>query len=382
MDLTLDESQEILRSTFSELLENECPITLIRDSEETGYAPALWSRYQELGAHLMGLPEALGGLEMSLLELGLVAQASGRALAPVPFLETAASGRLLAELALNSDAAAGDAAGTARAAAEAVAEGSRLVSLVLPRPFAMAGTESPTNAPDAARLVAFGTAADQVLFYDGQDLYLLNAGEGSTARRSPLRVNAGSAALAHWRISDREAPDAILLAQGSAASQAITRASAEWKLLAAFWLVGLAQRALEIGSEYARDRIQFGVPIGGFQGIAHPLADAATRLDGAELLAWEAAWADEADPDRFLSLSSMAFAWAAQTAQRTTDVSLHTHGGYGFSSEYDIQLYYRRAGALAAVAGGAREELQSVASFSAPSSAPSSAPRSHAKQEA
>jgi alkylation response protein AidB-like acyl-CoA dehydrogenase len=57
----------------------------------------------------------------------------------------------------------------------------------------------------------------------------------------------------------------------------------------------------------------------------------------------------------------MAFVWASQTALRTADVSLHTHGGYGFSEEYDIQLYYRRAAALPSVAGGPREELQSVA---------------------
>jgi alkylation response protein AidB-like acyl-CoA dehydrogenase len=138
---------------------------------------------------------------------------------------------------------------------------------------------------------------------------------------------------------------------------------AEWKLLTAFSLVGLAQRSLEIGAEYARERIQFGVPIGGFQAIAHPLADCATRVDGAELLAWEGAWALAAEPERFEALAAMAFVWASQTAQRTAGVSLHTHGGYGFSLEYDIQLYYRRACAGSLVAGGAREELVSVADF-------------------
>ena len=75
----------------------------------------------------------------------------------------------------------------------------------------------------------------------------------------------------------------------------------------------------------------------------------------------EAAWADTEDPDRFEALAAMAFVWASQTAMRTTDVSLHTHGGYGFSEEYDIQLYYRRACAVPSAAGGAREELQRVA---------------------
>jgi alkylation response protein AidB-like acyl-CoA dehydrogenase len=310
----------------------------------------------------MGLPESLGGLEMSLLDLGLVAQASGRTLAPVPFLEVAASGRLLAQL----SAGEGEAAARARGAAEAIADGTALTSLVLPRPFAVRGTETHAHADRCERLVSFGSVADQVLFYDGEAIHLI---AGADTRRSARLENAGSGALARWDVSNRENADAVLLADGPEAAAAVARATAEWKLLAAFWLVGLAQRALEIGAEYARERIQFGVPIGGFQGIAHPLADAATRLDGAELLAWEAAWADEADPDRFLALASMAFAWSAQTAGRTTDVSLHTHGGYGFSSEYDIQLFYRRAGALASIAGGAREELQSVAALSLTGSA-------------
>jgi alkylation response protein AidB-like acyl-CoA dehydrogenase len=143
---------------------------------------------------------------------------------------------------------------------------------------------------------------------------------------------------------------------------------AEWKLLTAFCQLGVAQQALEIGAAYARDRIQFGIPIGGFQAIAHPLADCATRVDGAELLAWEAAWAATEDRERFEALASMAFVWASQTAQRTTGVSLHTHGGYGFSLEYDIQLYYRRACSMALIAGGPREELPRVAQlcFGAP----------------
>ena len=139
------------------------------------------------------------------------------------------------------------------------------------------------------------------------------------------------------------------------------RALSEWKLLQAFWLVGVARESLDIGSRYAQERIQFDQPIGRFQAIAHPLADCATRVDGAELLAMEAAWAFDEEPARFDLLCSMAFSWAAQTAQRTAGVSLHTHGGYGFSTEYDIQLFYRRACSQALLLGGAREELQAVA---------------------
>ena len=72
MDLSLDESQQILVDTFSEMLEKECPTTHVRDCEETGFSSVLWNQYCELGANIMGLPEANEGLEMSLLDLGLV----------------------------------------------------------------------------------------------------------------------------------------------------------------------------------------------------------------------------------------------------------------------------------------------------------------------
>jgi len=205
-------------------------------------------------------------------------------------------------------------------------------------------------------VIPFGSLADATLVLEGERLFVAEGGEG---RRSARLHDIGAGALAHWNLDGTS--NARTLASGDAGIEAMRRANAEWKLLAGFWLTGIAQRALAIGSEYARERVQFGVPIGGFQAIAHPLAECAIRVDGAELLCWEAAWADTEDPERFEMLASMAFAWASQTAIRTADVSLHTHGGYGFSTEYDIQLYYRRARSLSSLGGGGREELHSVA---------------------
>ena len=82
MNLDLDESQQILVQTFSDLLARECPTSHVRECEALGHSPKLWERYVELGAAAMGLPESVGGLGMGLLELGLVAACSGRALAP------------------------------------------------------------------------------------------------------------------------------------------------------------------------------------------------------------------------------------------------------------------------------------------------------------
>jgi alkylation response protein AidB-like acyl-CoA dehydrogenase len=341
MDLSLDESQQALVGTFSEMLARECPTTHVRECEETGFSAGLWERYCELGAHVMGLPEAAGGLEMSLLELGLVATQSGRALAPVPFVEVATAGRMLSRVS-PGDPLLG-----------AIAEGRPAVSLAIPRPNAVLGT-SRTRGGEIP--IPFGAIADAVVVLQGDTLFVAESG---SARRSSRLRDLGSGALAHWGVASSSS--SRVLASGGAARKAMTRAAAEWKLLTGFWLTGIARRALQIGADYARERVQFGVPIGAFQAIAHPLAECAIRVDGAELLCWEAAWADTEDPVRFEMLSSMAFTWASQTALRTSDVSLHTHGGYGFSTEYDIQLFYRRARALSSIGGGAREELQTVA---------------------
>lgn len=342
MDLALDESQQILVDTFSEMLAKECPTTHVRDCEEgDGFSAPLWSQYCELGANVMGLPEAAGGLDMTLLDLGLVAQRSGGALAPVPFLETATVGRLLARIAPHDPLL------------EAIASGAPAVSLAIPRPHAAKGT---ATGPERRQLVAFGAAVDHVVALEGDALLVF---EAEKSRDSERLREIGGGALAHWRLDPGRA--ARTLASGEPARAAMARTVAEWQLLAGFWLTGLAQRALAIGADYARERIQFGAPIGGFQAIAHPLAECAIRVDGAELLCQEGAWADTDDPDRFPMLAAMAFAWAAQTAIGTADRSLHTHGGYGFSTEYDIQLFYRRARALASIGGGPKEALQTVA---------------------
>jgi alkylation response protein AidB-like acyl-CoA dehydrogenase len=233
----------------------------------------------------------------------------------------------------------------------AIAEGRPAVSLAIPRPHAIPGTGGRRGV-----LVPFGAIADAVIARDGDALFVADS---ARTPRSARLGDLGSGALAHWDLE--RSPKTQVLASGEAGTRAMAQAASEWKLLAGFWLTGLARRALEIGADYARERIQFGIPIGGFQAIAHPLAECAIRVDGAELLCWEAAWAHTEDPIRFDMLASMAFTWAAQTALGTTDASLHTHGGYGFSTEYDIQLYFRRARALASIAGGAREELQSIA---------------------
>ena len=133
------------------------------------------------------------------------------------------------------------------------------------------------------------------------------------------------------------------LASGPEAAAAFADAVNEWMILMSGALVGLGARSLEVGVEYVKERKAFGVPIGSFQAVSHGLADAATALDGATLLAREAAWSAEVQPERTPELGPLAFGFCTEAAREASYRSLHYHGGYGFMLEYDIQLYFRRA---------------------------------------
>ena len=106
--------------------------------------------------------------------------------------------------------------------------------------------------------------------------------------------------------------------------------------------IGGARYALDITVQYAKDREQFDKPLGAFQAIAHYLADAVTAVDGAETLVYEAAWA-RADGRSIDRLAPMAKLFACKTFRDVTAMAQQVFGGVGFTLEYDIQLYFRRA---------------------------------------
>ena len=171
---------------------------------------------------------------------------------------------------------------------------------------------------------------------------------GARRRRAPTRAGRrcrphrgrqpGSAPLADVRLVD-----GAVLADGRRRRAAFERALDEWLVLTAAAVVGSGTVALEIGCAYAIERKAFGSPIGSFQGISHPLADDATNLDGARLLVHKAAWELDRGGAAGRELAAMAFAFASTAAEKATYDSLHTHGGYGFMLEYDVQLHWRRA---------------------------------------
>ncbi len=330
MDLRLSPEQDQLVAAFVGLYSKHSTPEHVRAVESSGFDPELWKRVAELGAVPMAVSEADGGWGASFLDLALVAEQQGRFVAAVPVIETQVAARLLARLADRG-------AGPRRHALE----GDRLITFA-PRPARGQG----------AGMVPAGAVADDALILAGDRLLLVPL-DGS---RTPVE-NLASMPLADVAIG----PAATVLVEGPDALAAHDRAVDEWMALTAAALVGIAARALEIGVEYVKERHAWGVPIGSFQGISHRLADSATAVDGARLLAYEAAWAVDDQPERAAELAAMAFAFAYETARDATYRSLHFHGGYGFMMEYDIQLYYRRARGWANVYAGPEAGYRRVA---------------------
>jgi hypothetical protein len=204
--------------------------------------------------------------------------------------------------------------------------------------------------PVSQQMLVDGAIADAVLALDGESVVYVTRPNGlpKTARR-----NLGGLPLAPWY-----APGATtVLAEGDGARTAFDAAVDEVRVLRAAALIGLASAAVGIGSRYAIVREAFGQPIGMYQAVAHPFADAVTALDGAQLLVRKACWAMDSAHDDAPALAAMAFVFAAETAYQASQHSLHVHGGYGYTEEYDIQLYYRRAKAWAVAFADPRREL-------------------------
>ena len=339
MDLSLGEDQLTLRAAFAEFFDKESTVERVRAAEPLGFDQDLWTKLAGTGAIAMGLPEDAGGGGASNLDLVMVAEQYGRRIAPVPFIEAAAAGHVLAQ------------AGAAELVG-GVTDGSILPTVAL----------SPAR-DGRLRLVPAGAVAEVVVALDGDRLIAIrrqgNRGDQPGARpHVEPSPNFAASPLADWRLDDGEH---IVLASGPQAVRLYQDGVSLWQLLMAAALGGLRSSALELGVSYVKARKAFGVIIGSFQAIQHRLADLVVAGDGAQLLVYEAAWARDAGQPQAAALASMAFLFAADCAFRTTRECLQFHGGYGFTLEYDIQLYFRRAKAWPLALGDSRREYQRLA---------------------
>jgi len=351
LDLDFTPEQDMLRAMVRGLCAEHAPLTVVRGLEDdpVGIAADLWKRLA--ASDLCGLlvPAEHGGAGMTALDGVVVYQELGRALAPTPhFVSCVVSAGAL--VAGGTDAqraewlprvAAGEAVltpawlepdggfGPRGVRARAIPDGDG---------FRLSGTK---------RHVAFAAAADRLLVPartgddpDEVDLFLVAPDAPGVTLTQQLSLASDSqyrVDLAGVRVDE-----VARLAGGWAAWE---DARDDALILLAAWAVGVADRVQEITVQYAKDREQFDKPIGAFQSIAHYLADRQAELDGARTLVHEAAWA-RATGRSVARLAPMAKLFAAKVARDLTATAEQIHGGNGFTVDYDVQLYFRRAKAL------------------------------------
>jgi alkylation response protein AidB-like acyl-CoA dehydrogenase len=348
MDLDFSPEQELLRDTVRGVCARHAGPDVVRAMEEdpVGYPPAFWQQLGELGLVGLTLPERWGGSEMSMLDAAVVYEELGRALAPSPhFVSSVMAGGVLARA--GSDDQKG-------AWLPRVASGEAIVSVAWLEPSRGFGPEGvqlrAERDGDGWRLtgvkqhVAFGGSAERLLTLartdEGITLFLVDPvahGVTLTSQRSMATDNQHRVDLDGARAGAADVVGAV--GQGWAAWSDVLQ---DGLILLAASAAGGAARALEMTVQYSKDRRQFDKPLGAFQALSHYMADAATTVDGATTLAWEAAWARTAGKP-VTRLAPMAKLFACQTFRDVTATCQQIYGGMGFTVECDIQLYFRRA---------------------------------------
>jgi alkylation response protein AidB-like acyl-CoA dehydrogenase len=324
MDLDLTPEQDLLRESVRGICARHAGLDVVRQLEDDpiGYPEKLWLQLGELGLTDM--------TELTMVDGVVVYQELGRALAPSPhFVSSVVSAGLVAR------------AGAAKPV-------DTIYTPAWLEPEGGFGPKGITTRVDSAgrvtgvkRHVAFAKAADKLVVVardeaDGELRYVL---VDPTADGVALTQQMTIGSDAQYRVDFEEAAGDVLPTAGWAAFDETMHDAV---ILLAAQAVGGARYALDITVQYAKDRHQFDKPLGAFQAIAHYLADAVTAVDGAETLVYEAAWAR--DTGRSIArLAPMAKLFACKTFRDVTAMAQQVFGGVGFTVEYDIQHYFRRA---------------------------------------
>lgn len=347
MNFDFSDEQKQLREEARRFLADRCPTTAVRAVLEGGqsYDKALWQGLAEMGFLGAAIPEEYGGVGLGHLELCVIAEELGRALAPVPM---ASSIYLAAEFLMvaGSDAqksawlpklASGEAIGTF-ALAEGVGrvtEGAIKASVTGGK---LSGTKVPVPDGDIADVaVVVARSGGQV------GLFLVDLNGPGVSREA---VDSIDPSRSQARITFDGAPAEALGAAGEGwkiASDVLDRAA----VLVAFEQVGGADRALEMGRDYALDRMAFGRQIGSFQAVKHILADMYVAATLARSNAYYGAWALSTGSPELAVAAATARVSATDAFQHCAKNNIQVHGGMGFTWAFDCHLFYRRSNALA-----------------------------------
>ena len=351
MDFNFSEEQEMLRKMARDFLTEKCPKTLVKEMEadEKGFPPELWREMAGLGWMGLVFPEKYGGSGMSFLDLAVLLEEMGRACLPAPFFSTVAlgglpildagseqqkqeylpriaSGETIFTLALNE------------ASAQYDADSVEVKAVVDQDTYIINGTK--LFVPDAQ-------VADYLLCVartkekaeKGITVFIVDAkspGVSSTVLKTMAGDKLGE--VVFDRVSIPQENILGELDQGWGVVQKIIERAAVAECCT---LLGAMQQVLEMTVDYAKERKQFGRPIGSFQAIQHYCANMATDVDGTRFSTYQAAWRISEGLSGTKEVA-IAKAWAGEAFERVITLAHQIHGAIGCTIDHDLQFYTRR----------------------------------------
>ncbi|MBR9834761.1 MAG: acyl-CoA/acyl-ACP dehydrogenase [Alphaproteobacteria bacterium] len=364
MNFDFSEDQKFLGNEARKFLSGECTTAQVREvlnDDDKSHHEGVWQKVVEMGWLGTAIPEAYGGLGLGALELCILAEEMGRALAPVPFSSTVyffAEGLMLAgdesqKAALLPGVASGDVIGC-YAASEGPGNVDADKLSVSFDGSKLSGTKTPVTDGDIAThalvLAKEGAGASLVLV----DL------NGPGVTRKTLKTLEPTRSHAEITFDGAPATRIGKAGDGAALNEAILNRAA---VLLGFEQLGGASRCLEMATDYAKERYAFGRPIGGNQAIKHKLADMYVKNEVARSNCYYGAWALSTNAAELPEAAAATRLAASEAFWFASKENIQTHGGMGFTWEVDCHLFYRRAKLLGVQAGAAgvwKEKLVSA----------------------
>jgi alkylation response protein AidB-like acyl-CoA dehydrogenase len=361
MYFDLTDEQQAIKATARDFLAARYKSARIRELAESehGFEQGDWAEMAELGWPGLALPEEWGGQGLGIVELSVLFEEMGYALAPSPLLSNTIAGLALAHCGSDEQRerwlrplALGEQRG-----APALWDAG---SAATPGVFTMEARD------DGDAVVLDG---EKVLVMDAAsaDFFLVATADG---KRHLVRRDAEGVSVAAQPSIDltrrlytvrfdgvRVGADDTLPAEAAEYYRVFFRLC----VALAAESTGIAQRTMEMAVSYAKDRKQFGRPIGSYQAVSHRCAQMLLETENSRSAVYGAAWAADAEPDSLPLAASMAKAYASDAGWRVPDASIQVHGGIGFTWEHDLHLFLKRGKANAAMFGDSKWHRDRVA---------------------
>jgi alkylation response protein AidB-like acyl-CoA dehydrogenase len=360
MNFDLTDEQQMLQAAAREFLAARLKSETIRALAESddAFSEDLWREMSDLNWPGLMVSEAYGGQELGTIELAVLMEQLGYALAPGPIFSS-----MLAAIALETAATDDQKARYL----EPLATGEQRGTLALWDAGAGWAPDDVTLQPERAN-GGYVLSGEKLFVLDAAraDFFIVGATDD---RRFIVERDADGLSITPTETIDGTRKQYAVRLEGVKVGEeaafggpgALGPARVRAYIAVAAELAGISQRALEMGVEYAKERKQFGRPIGAYQAVSHRCAQMLLETEGARSAAYFAAWAADNEPETAPLAASMAKAYASDAGTHVTNASLQVHGGIGFTWEHDLHLWLKRAHADAVMFGDSRWHREQVA---------------------